>query len=163
MSRGLIASALLLTCTVSACRTCTPLAHLPTLVPDAIRVELASVKLVEVMDARMEGDTLVGRLSGEETSVRIPPSQIVSLEEGQMSNGRTFLAVVGIGVLFMGVLAGIVFAPFDRDGHGAREPSGDGNVKVSSSFAPPSLDWHRLDVTGRSIRAVPASLLRWSV
>ncbi|NNF26666.1 MAG: hypothetical protein HKN73_05575 [Gemmatimonadetes bacterium] len=95
---------------MSACRTWTPLAQLPTLVPDALRVELASGESVEVMDARMERDTLVGRLAGEETSVRIPPSQIVSLEEGRLSKGRTFLLVVGIGVLCLGVVMAISFA-----------------------------------------------------
>ena len=110
MSRRAIAAALLLTFTMSACRTWAPIEEFHSPVPDALRVELASGERAEVMDARMEGDILVGRLAGEETPVRIPLSQIVAAEAGRMSAGRTALLVLGVGVLFVGVLAGISFA-----------------------------------------------------
>jgi len=115
MSRRTVASVLLLTFTVSACRTWTPIETLSPPGPDAVRVELASGERAQVMDARVEGDSLIGRLVGETGVVRIPLSQIVTAEAGRVSNGRTASLVVGLGLaslVFLGLMVEVAGGGF---------------------------------------------------
>ena len=108
MPRRIIAVTLLLTFGMASCRTWTAVQGIPNPMPEAVRVELLSGEQVEVIDARLEADTLVGRLPGGDESVRVPLAQIASIEAGQTQGGWG-LALLVVAVPSVGILTGLAF------------------------------------------------------
>lgn len=125
MPRRIVAATLMLTFTLTSCHVWRPLEGVPRPVPETVRVELTSGVQVELSEARIEGDTLVGWRLGESGAgapgsgastrfiTRIPVDRIGSLQARSLSGLRTFLFVVGIPVASLGVLAAIVMSDFD--------------------------------------------------
>ena len=111
MPKRIIGATLLLTVCVASCRTWRPVQGIPDLVPEPIRVELVTGEQIKLMGGRVEDDTLLGRLAGEGTLVRISLSQIEKIQARRISGGRTVLFVVGV---IVGVMVGI-FIDIDRN------------------------------------------------